>query len=48
MHTLLEQALTASAEYWPPLRTMFDWIGQAARILDDPLQSSGDVVRAQY
>lgn len=48
MHTLLEKALAATAAHWPPLRAIFDWIGQAARILDHPLQHSGDVVRAQY
>jgi hypothetical protein len=48
MHTMLEKALTGTAEHWPPLRAIFDWIGQAAQILDNPHLASGVTVEAQY
>jgi len=48
MHTILEKALAATAACWPALSAIFVWITQAARILDNPLQQSGDVVQAQY
>ena len=45
---MLEKALAATADHWPALNAIFAWIGQAARILDNPSLQPGDVVRAQY
>ncbi len=36
---MLEKALAATADHWPALSAIFAWIGQAARILDNPLQT---------
>lgn len=48
MHAILDKALAATAELWPRLAAIFAWIAQAAAILDNPLQPSGAIVRAQY
>jgi hypothetical protein len=48
MHAILDKALAATAELWPRLVAIFAWIGQAAAMVDNPLQQSGAIVRAQY
>jgi hypothetical protein len=48
MHAILDKALAATAELWPRLVAIFAWIAQAAAILDNPLEQSGAIVRAQY
>jgi hypothetical protein len=48
MHVILDNALTATAAYWPSLILFFTWLGQATAILNNPRQPPAAFVRAQY
>jgi len=48
MQVILDNALTATAAYWPSLILFFTWLGQATAILATPDQSPVARVRAQY
>lgn len=48
MHVILDNALTATAAYWPSLILFFTWLGRATAILANPDQAPVARVRAQY
>lgn len=48
LHTILDKALSATAAVWPPLMAIFQWIHQAAQILDTPQPLSSAGVQALY
>lgn len=48
LHHVLERGLTATKSLWPEVQTGFNWVHQAAHILTNETQQSGDQVRQQY
>lgn len=48
LSTLLDRALTETAEYWPALRRAYAWVHQAARLLNNEAQRPADAVRREY